>query len=516
MTNENSSSFVRSAGNLAIVVAVAIAVGRVLTVERIYKPILARAPGEVSSPYPPWPEKRPMPTPLLGSNDRSRWCTIRALVDEGTYVIGHRDPAKAAPENRYGDYGIVFEDGWTSVDKVLRPGAPDEPREFYSSKPPLLPTLLAGEYWLLKHAFGWTLAGDAPTRWWVVRVVLFTVNVLPLAIYLVLLERLVGWLGVSDWGRLFVIMTACFGTFVTSFTGTLNNHLIAACSVVFALAPALWAAFGTPEQDRGWRYALAGFFASFAACNELPAASFAALLLLLLFMHSPRKTLTFSIPMALIPVVAFFVCNYVAIGQFKPAYGELGGPWYEYPGSNFNPQAPEELRRGVDWASKKETYATYVFHFLLGHHGLFSLTPIWLLAIPGIAAGLRRRRRSDYLPKSEPGKAIDRSRETSAQRAIALLTLITSIVVISFYLSPLTPKNYSGWTLGLRWLVWLTPLWLLSLVPIVDWLATNRFGRALACLLLALSVMSVILPAGSPWHHPWIYTILEQQDGPLY
>ena len=26
-------------------------------------------------------------TPFLSANDRSRWCTVRALVDEGTYAI---------------------------------------------------------------------------------------------------------------------------------------------------------------------------------------------------------------------------------------------------------------------------------------------------------------------------------------------------------------------------------------------------------------------------------------------
>ena len=26
-------------------------------------------------------------TPLLSANDRSRWCTVRALVDHGTYEI---------------------------------------------------------------------------------------------------------------------------------------------------------------------------------------------------------------------------------------------------------------------------------------------------------------------------------------------------------------------------------------------------------------------------------------------
>ena len=74
--------------------------------------------------------------------------TIRALVDNGTYVIGRRDPSLVTSTNRYGDEGIVQEEGWPTIDKVLIP----ETNLFYSSKPPFLPTILAGEYWLLKHA----------------------------------------------------------------------------------------------------------------------------------------------------------------------------------------------------------------------------------------------------------------------------------------------------------------------------------------------------------------------------
>jgi hypothetical protein len=495
---------------LLIVVAIGIAAGHVLTVERVYEPSLSRAADETSSPYPPWPAKRPMPTPLLRSNDRSRWCTIRALVDEGTYVIGRRDPTQATAANKYGDSGIVFEDGWTSVDKVLRP----DTQEFYSSKPPFLPTLIAGEYWLLKHAFGWSLAGEAPSRWWVARIILLTVNVLPLALYLILLDRIAGWLGATDWGRLFVVATACFGTFVTSFASALNNHVIATCCVVFALAPALRVLFGESADDRGWRYAVAGFFAAFAACNELPATSFAVALLGMLLLHAPRKALVWFVPAAVIPVVVFFACNYAAIGQLRPAYSELGGPWYVYEGSNFNPNAAPELRRGVDWAKEKESHLAYSFQFFLGHHGIFSLTPVWLLALAGLVFGVFSRARSDQAatPGPEPGGLW---RRWGARRTIALLTLVVSVVVVGFYLG-YAPRNYGGWTLGPRWLMWLTPLWLLVLVPVADLLGSTRGGRAVGIVLLGLSVLSAVVPAGSPWHHPWIYTAVEQAAGPLY
>ena len=80
----------------------------------------------------------------------------------GTYVIGHRDVGPATTGTATATSGIVFEDGWQTIDKVLHP----ERQEFYSSKPPLLPTLVAGEYWLLQAR---SSAGRSPTAtagWW--------------------------------------------------------------------------------------------------------------------------------------------------------------------------------------------------------------------------------------------------------------------------------------------------------------------------------------------------------------
>src|SRR5262249_50223812 len=141
------------------------------------------------------------------------------------------DPLQAAAlsavgqdyRGRRGDSGIVFEDGWGTVDKVLHPSR----LEYYSSKPPLLATLVAGEYWLLKKLFGWTLT-ENPFE--VVRVVLTTINVLPFVLYLWLLGRLVERYGSTDWGRLFVMAAACFGTLVTPFLLSFNNHTLAAAS----------------------------------------------------------------------------------------------------------------------------------------------------------------------------------------------------------------------------------------------------------------------------------------------
>ena len=116
----------------------------------------------------------------------------KALSQFGTWVIGRRDPQvvlcsapaplaardvlqvtvllQAGYAARVGsDRGIIFEDGFQSVDKVLHPSR----LEFYSTKPPLLTLLAAGEYWALKHVFGLSIFKD---RNIVVRIIVWTFN----------------------------------------------------------------------------------------------------------------------------------------------------------------------------------------------------------------------------------------------------------------------------------------------------------------------------------------------------
>src|SRR5262245_23154188 len=176
-TTDAAANLRRWTYTLLIVTAAASAAGRILAVQRLVDPGQFRAEGEVDEQRGPWPGKRPEPVPTHGANDRSRWDTVRALVDHGTYVIGRRDPSLVTPDNPYGDTGISTEDGWQTIDKVLKP----DTQEFYSSKPPLLPTLVAGEYWLLKQAFGWSIVEQ---RWEVVRTILLTVNGLGMVVYL--------------------------------------------------------------------------------------------------------------------------------------------------------------------------------------------------------------------------------------------------------------------------------------------------------------------------------------------
>ena len=115
--------------------------------------------------------------------------------------------------------------------------------------------------------------------------ILFTVNWLPFVFYLLLLARLIERLGTTDWGRLFVFATASFGTFVSGFLGSLNNHSVAAHGALFGLYHCL--CIHLDDDRRPWRFLLAGLFAGWTICNELPAILLAAGLMLWLLSLSP-------------------------------------------------------------------------------------------------------------------------------------------------------------------------------------------------------------------------------------
>ena len=66
------------------------------------------------------------------------------------------------------------------------------------------------------------------------------------------------------------------------------------------------------------------------------------------------------------------------------------GDWYDYPGSYWT----SERKQGVDKGEPNQL--KYALHALMGHHGIFSLTPFWLLAIWGAVVVWRERTVGKY------------------------------------------------------------------------------------------------------------------------
>jgi hypothetical protein len=195
------------------------------------------------------------------------------------------------------------------------------------------------------------------------------------------------------------------------------------------------------------------------------------------------------------------------VGQLLPVQAQFDSSWYKYEGSHWEKPPPDTPKPGIDWAHLLESRAEYAFHVFLGHHGLFSLSPVYLLALAGMVLGFLRGTRRKWT--ANPGEGT-RWQERASPIPFFLfpLTIYLTVVVISFYLVKTT--NYGGWTNGLRWLMWLTPFWLLTMLPVVDRLGRCRWGRGLAYVLLAVSVMSVTYRSWNPWRHPWLYNLLEE------
>jgi hypothetical protein len=410
------------------------------------------------------------PAPILSVNDLSRWATIYSLVERGTYNID--------------------ETPWpTTIDRVRVSG------HFYSSKPPLLPTVLAAEYWVLKMAsFGRLSFATHPEA--VIRILVVSTNLVPFVLFLLLFSRLLDELAPDPWRRLYCTCAAALGTSLTSFCVTLNNHTVAAFSALFALFP-LYRILCNSRTD-GRYYAAAGFFAAFTAVNELPAAAFLALAGAALLWKTPRPALKIFLPFALLPLAAHFTTNYLAVGTLAPAYADKQA--YDFPGSYWKVDATTgrltstrtdpvtgktEIRRNID--SLYEPWPVYLFHMLVGHHGIFSLTPLFLLCF----AGLIR-------------KARDRA---GPLREFALGSLLLTLVLLVFYVFFAGQRNYGGATSGLRWLFWLIPFWLLFL-PEGLRRADSRAFRGVALGMLLLSAMSVFYSARNPWTRPWIHQLL--------
>ncbi len=497
--------------------------------------------------------------PFFSANDRSRWCTIAALSVNGSYEIDElleiRDPKTRRRT-------------WYTIDLVRHRGA-DGKQHYYSSKPPLLPTLYSFVYVAVRNITGATLMGNPFV---VVPIILVIVNLIPLLAFNWLLLRWFEREELGAWATIVLCVFVAWGTYLTTFVSTLNNHLPAA----MAAGLSLWCIDRIAlKADLRWRwFALCGLATSFAGANELPALSWIAAAGGILIFVNARRALLGYVP-ALLPVaIAFFITNYAAHGEWNPAYAHRSigqklfefesdahtaieqlpveevarklrseginvsnqakieaarregvfefwdattelrialklenspvqsttatasdtmiqtigvyewGDWYDYPGSYWTSQRKQGVDRGEPNRGK------YIFHCLLGHHGIFSLTPFWFFSVLGVWTVWSRscvsRLFVDY------------------RLLIVAAIVATSLVSMGFYLArPLEDRNYGGVASGFRWAFWLTPLWIFLAMQALPTLR-SWWSQRWVELCLLVSIFSATYAWENPWVHPWL------------
>jgi hypothetical protein len=347
---------------------------------------------------------------LKNANTGSRYATVESLVDYGTYAID---------QSRYRH----------TVDKVLIGD------HFYSSKPPLLPTYTAGVYWVYQKLTGHTIADYEGEVVWLGSLTSGWLGHLVLMIYMYRLSKLLFRRQLAIIGT---VLAAGFTYLGAAYATTLNNHSVAAA---FAVVGFYYTVRACREGARTRDYVLAGLALGFLPALDLPSGAISAAFGVCLLRNDWKKTLIYFAT-ALLPGLAIhFLLTYIATGSLIPVYERR--ELYDYPGSYWNREA------GID--ALREPKTIYVFNLLLGHHGLFSMTPIFAFSLLGLWAHIKQK---------------------GIVRWIAAAVGLMSLIVFSFYV--VRSHNYGGWCVGIRWLV---PQMALLVVFFGVWLDRMRLDR---------------------------------------
>ena len=123
----------------------------------------------------------------------------------------------------------------------------------------------------------------------------------------------------------------------------------------------------------------------------MPGLAFACAIGAALLWKAPRQTLAGFAPAALVVAAGFFATNWAAHQTLEPAY--MNQAWYDYeykrhPDDRQARPSYWRNRVGIDQGEPSEL--TYAVHALVGHHGIFSLSPIWILSVAGLGLWLVR------------------------------------------------------------------------------------------------------------------------------
>lgn len=383
---------------------------------------------------------------LDNANTGSRYGTIESLVDQGTYYID---------KSQYRNTPDKFKVG----------------KKLVSSKPPTLPTYGAAVYWTYQKITGRTIVSHEGEVVWIVSLMTGWLAHVVLLIYLyrfcqLLLKR-----------QLAIILTVAAGGFAylgAAYATAINNHSIAAAMSLVGF----YYAFRIRNSHRAhWRHWIfCGLVLGFLPSIDIPSLALSAAVGVYLLTYDWKRTLLIYVPCLLPGLVAQLGLSYFTTGSFKPAYGnsEL---------KNFSGNYFRHVKTGID--ALKEPKHIYAFNVLLGHHGLFSMTPLFFFSVWEI--GRRLRRRARHLPE-------------------LLVVIAMSVAITGFYIW--RTRNYGGWCVGMRWFIPFMPLLLLYFGLWLDRVNLKRTTWAVVLSAFLVSAFHVQDGLTSPfqfsvWHN-WL------------
>jgi hypothetical protein len=381
---------------------------------------------------------------LENANTGSRYATIQSLVDHGTYFIDRSQYIRTIDKYKVGDHYI-------------------------SSKPATLATIGAGIYWVYQGLTGKTIAryeGD------VVRTVSFFTGGVGHILFLIYFYRLCRLLFRRRRSVMVTMAGACFAYLGVGYATHLNELSTAAALGICGL---YYAVVIRQQRDaRPWHWPLAGLVLGILPAIDLPAMSLTVALALYLFTFDKKKTLLWFVPALLPGLVVHLALTYHISGSLMPFYFNSALKAFK----QFYFKQPG----GID--GLREPKWLYAYNTLLGHHGLFSMTPLYCFGLYELV------------------------RSFKARRLVAESLVIAAVVVAFLTFFIWRTRNYGGWCVGMRWYVPIMPLLLLYFGLWIDRVRITRLLWALVLLAFSVSCFNVQDALSSPfqysvWHN-WI------------
>jgi hypothetical membrane protein len=364
-------------------------------------------------------------------NDASRMATIQALVEQHTLAIDHTAFVKLTSDT------YVYQ-GHT-----------------YSSKPPALAVIGALIYAPMYWA-GITFGRDPSLPYFVITLLTIgTLSALGIAFFWKILVEI---FAVDDaWAKVTTFIAGA-GTLVLPYSTVFNSHVIGGALLVIGF----YYAFKNILHPHA-RFALTcGLLLALAGSIETTCLLFIPFALLVLFRRSCKDALVFSV--ACTPFLIFYLATNLALsGSLLPP--TLNAPLRSTVGSAFSSANLAGLTSHQDLSDA----LVYAFHMLIGNRGLFSHTPILLLAIPGSVLAYRHRRTSP---------------------AYTALIWLLAACVLFILLAILRTNNYGGSSYGVRWYA---TIMLMLCLPIGFLSSEVRSKRWLSWIFWALGAVSVAL-----------------------
>lgn len=384
---------------------------------------------------------------FVGETVNSRLATVYALVHQGTWYI---DTPLSEPPN---PFEVM------TVDKVQATNG-----RMLSSKPPVLPLMMAAEYAVLNKALGWTLNDQDDLRT-ILRVMIATLIKLPYLVGLVFFALLLRMFVPDDRKATLLLLFLAFASPVLGYSFQINNHTPSAA----ALCGVLYFGLGIyleKQPPAAWRFAAFGFCSAFVFVTDIPITVFPATIGFLLLLKF-RMPFLFWAAAGAAPLLAlhFFLMTIIT-GSPMPV--QTRESMFNFRNSYWrNPI-------GVDGLN--EAWYVYLFHMTFGRFGTFVLFPVLIFALPGTVKAFK---------------------EGNSALRMAALSLVAAFALLTTYYI-LKTNNYGGAAYGFRWHI--------GAVPVLLFLASfevNSFKTRGQWIIVALLTLVSLYSAWECLQAPW-------------